>query len=176
MHFINLAIPTGNRNKYITVPGALTKRLNRVLTGDYNDGYSNGISRSCKGSRMNPPAAIESTFVRHPDLRCSRAWNILRRLLGLVLIAAAILKGNELATLPLLGDGLLNQRWLLVCLIELEAVLGAWLLIGLAGSAPWAFTLLVWLAFLTVAGYEVASGADSCGCFGWVPVNSNPTG
>jgi hypothetical protein len=91
--------------------------------------------------------------------------------LGTVLLTAAVLKGYELATLPLLGRGLLNQRWLLAAVVEVELVFGGWLLVGLAGRWTWAATGVLWLAFLGIAGYEAVTGAGSCGCFGRVRVD-----
>jgi hypothetical protein len=99
------------------------------------------------------------------------SWMICRYLLGAVLVTAAVLKAYELATLPLLGAGILNQRWLLAAVVEVEIVFGGWLLIGEGGRRTWACTGLLWLVFLGVAGYEAVTGAGSCGCFGRVHVN-----
>lgn len=104
-----------------------------------------------------------------------RAWTVCRYILGTLLIAAAVLKANELASSPLLGPGLLNQRWFLVLVVEIETVLGAWLLLGTGATWTWAATLLLWLVFLGVAGYEAFTGAGSCGCFGRIRVNPRYT-
>ena len=114
-----------------------------------------------------PAPNMERSEQAYPSV----AWLICRSLLGVVLLTAAVLKAEELAALPMLGPGLLNERWLLACVVEVEAVLGCWLLLGAGGFMTWAITLIMWLAFLGVAGYEVVSGVESCGCFGRVEIN-----
>jgi hypothetical protein len=113
-----------------------------------------------------PPSAVAAR-----PLNTGHLWTVCRYLLGAVLITAAVLKAYELATLPLLGAGLLNQRWLLVAAVEVEVVFGGWLLIGPGGRWTWVTTWILWLAFLGIAGYEAVTGAGSCGCFGRVHVN-----
>jgi hypothetical protein len=123
---------------------------------------------------MDISQAISRATVGAPADRASHAtlrWTICRCVLASILLIAAVLKAEELATLPLLGPGLLNQRWLLVGMVEIEVVLGGWLLLGATGRWTWATTLVLWLAFLGVAGCEGLTGAGSCGCFGRVHVN-----
>jgi hypothetical protein len=122
---------------------------------------------------MNSIATTEpvTTIVMSKEAHHSLAWPICRCVLGVALLIAAILKAEELAALPMLGTGVLNQRWLLVCLLELEVVFGGWLLLAVGRFWTWAATFAVWLTFLGVAGYGAISGAESCGCFGRVQVN-----
>jgi hypothetical protein len=103
--------------------------------------------------------------------RADYCWAAGRSLLGIALLAAATLKAYELFLLPLLGPGLLNERWFLIAEVELEVVFGGWLLLGTAGRSTWAGTVALWIAFLGVATFEAATGAGSCGCFGLVRVN-----
>jgi len=105
--------------------------------------------------------------VRRADL----PWTVCRRILGLVLLTAASLKAYELATTPLLGAGLLHQRWLLTIAIEAEAVFGGWFLLGAGNSWMWVNAQILWLVFLCVAGWEAESGTTFCGCFGKVQVD-----
>lgn len=100
-----------------------------------------------------------------------RLWRFCRAGLGGVLILASVLKAHELATAPTLGPGLLQQRWLLLCLIELELVFGGWLLVSRGGRRTWVLTTVLWSVFFLTAVYEALSGADSCGCFGRVRID-----
>lgn len=113
------------------------------------------------GQTISDPVAHDSGAPRL-NLR----WTSLRWILAIVLLAAAGLKAYQLARAPVMEPGLLNQRWLLAGVVELELVLGTWLLIGTQGLRTWTFTLVVWLTFLGVASYEAVLGASSCGCFG----------
>ena len=61
-------------------------------------------------------------------------YDVVRVLLGLLLLTAATLKGVELATEPVANTSLLTSRWFLV--IQVEFLFGLWLLSGLRPRAP----------------------------------------
>lgn len=94
------------------------------------------------------------------------AFGVLRVVLGLVLLTAAILKGWQLATEPTLEKGLLTSRWVLITGVEVEWLLSFWLLSGLRKRVVWWAVLACFIAFAGISLYKVASGEASCGCFG----------
>lgn len=100
-----------------------------------------------------------------------RLARLIRWSLGALLLAAAALKAHDLATGPLVGEGIWANRWLMALLVEAEAALGLWLLSGLF---PVLAVYVTAACFLLYAGFAISkalSGAHSCGCFGRVPVN-----
>ncbi|NQT16619.1 MAG: hypothetical protein HQ582_27920 [Planctomycetes bacterium] len=98
-------------------------------------------------------------------------YDVVRIVLGLVLLAAAALKGHQLLTEPVLGSGLLHARWLLIGLVEFELFFGLWLLAGVLPKATWRLALACFTCFTAVSLFKALSGEASCGCFGRVPVN-----
>ena len=48
------------------------------------------------------------------------SWDLVRALLGLVLLVAAALKCYQLATGPLAESSVLTSRWFLLAIVELE--------------------------------------------------------
>lgn len=98
-------------------------------------------------------------------------YDVVRVVLGLVLLAAAGLKGHQLLTEPVVGDGLLHARWLLIGIVEFELVFGLWLLAGVFPRATWRFALACFTCFAGVSLFKALSGEASCGCFGRVAVN-----
>jgi hypothetical protein len=64
-------------------------------------------------------------------------WNILRLLVGCVILTAAILKAYQLATTPDLRSGLLHARWFNIIVVEFELLFGIWLLSGLLQKLTW---------------------------------------
>lgn len=64
-----------------------------------------------------------------------------RVVLAAVLLVAAVLKCHQLATSPVLGDGLLDTRWFLIFTVEFELFFGLWLLSGLLPRITWAAAL-----------------------------------
>lgn len=110
-----------------------------------------------------PPS---TTFPQSPP---TRLWPISRRALGLVLVGAACLKGQELAnSAPLFPLPLPDGRgvWGWGAIFEIERVLGAGLILGSGGRRIWIAALVLWTIFLCVAMAEVLKGASPCHCFG----------
>ena len=98
-------------------------------------------------------------------------YDVVRIVLGLVLLTAAALKGHQLATEPVAGTGLLTSRWFLIGVVEFELFFGLWLLSGLYPSQTWQLALLCFTGFACISLYKGLSGEACCGCFGRVPVN-----
>jgi len=91
--------------------------------------------------------------------------------LGLVLLVAGLLKSYQLVTEPTAASGILGLRWLTVGGVELELLLGLWLLTGVCPRHARGAALLCFAGFLAVSLSRARSGEVSCGCFGKVPVS-----
>jgi len=100
-----------------------------------------------------------------------RGTEALRVVLGLVLLVAAGLKGHELALDPLTEDSFLASPPLQIAAIEVEILLGLWLLSGLARRAAWVAALGFFGVMAGVSLYMALAGQTSCGCFGRLTVN-----
>ena len=69
-------------------------------------------------------------------------------LLALVLFTAAVMKAVQLATVPVLGEGLFHARWFEFCLVEYELAFG---LLLLGGQLP-GWTRLAVIALFSLFG------------------------
>jgi len=99
------------------------------------------------------------------------ASNIVLKLLGILLLTAAVLKGWQLLTEPMANKDIWTNRAFLIFTVEFEIALGIWLLSGLFKKAAWLATISCFTLFCFVTLYKSLSGAESCGCFGSVHVN-----
>ena len=91
-------------------------------------------------------------------------YDVVRVLLGLLLLTAAALKGLQLATEPVANTSLLTSRWFLVIQVEFEFLFGLWLLSGLRPRATRLLAVALFGAFAAIAAYKGVTGAASCGC------------
>ncbi len=101
------------------------------------------------------------------------SWPAVSVVLGLVLLAAAALKGYEVATAELLEDGLLTSRWFSIVVVEWEILFALWLLGGFYQFFPRTtrgVAVLYFLALFEVSLDGVVRGRPSCACFGKVLV------
>ena len=98
-------------------------------------------------------------------------YGVLRVMLGALLLVSAALKGHQVATAPILGNGFLQSRWVLVSIVEFELFFGLWLLAGLYPKLTWLASLFCFGSFAVVALWKGLSGEASCGCFGRVEVS-----
>lgn len=98
-------------------------------------------------------------------------YDVVRIVLGLILLTAAALKGHQLATEPVAETGLLTSRWFLIGVVEFELFFGLWLLSGLYPRGTWQAAVLCFSGSACVSVYRGLSGEATCGCFGRVPVN-----
>ena len=94
------------------------------------------------------------------------ASDIVTRLLAVLLIVAAALKGWQLVIEPVANGDLWSYRPFLIFTVEFELALGLWLLSGLFKKAGWLAILLCFSAFSTVILYKALTGAPSYGWFG----------
>src|SRR5687768_17088784 len=99
-----------------------------------------------------------------PPMR--RGFEVVRRLLGALLLIAAGLKlyGLNVSALPRVGWFAGPQVQLAAAAWEL--VLGLWLLSGSARAGAWLASVGTFSAFAAVSAYFGWIGVASCGCFG----------
>jgi hypothetical protein len=105
----------------------------------------------------------------------------LRFFIGVVIFIAAILKAYQLATVPLppVVQGciftplleFLNNRYLLVFVIEVEIFFSLFLFSGIWKQWAWLLSFFCFSAFTIVSAMKGLSGESSCGCFGVITVN-----
>jgi len=99
------------------------------------------------------------------------ANNIVLKMLGLLLLTGAVLKGHELLTTPTANADIWSNRYFMIFQAEFELALGIWLLSGLFKRAAWLATLGCFTLFCGVTLYKALAGFGSCGCFGNVHIN-----
>ena len=136
---------------------------------------SSDAIQEVSGTRRVPPAILTPSADGTPFAAGTRrvpgTFGVVRLALGLLLLAAAALKGQQLAAEPVGGTGLLDSRLVLVAAVECELLFGLWLLSGLLPRATWMAACGCFGLFACVSLYKGLSGAASCGCFGRVAVN-----
>jgi len=115
-------------------------------------------------------AALDSNLQEQPR-KSAVGYDVVRFVLAGVLLVAASLKAYQLATGPLSGDGLLNTRWFVILVVELEFIFSFWLFAGLLPRWTWRIASACVGAFACLSLYKALSGHSSCGCFGNVQVN-----
>ncbi len=99
------------------------------------------------------------------------ANDIVLKLLGILLLTAAVLKGWQLLTEPVANNDIWSYRPFLIFTVEFEIALGIWLVSGLFKKAAWLAAISCFSLFSFITLYKGLSGAESCGCFGSVHVN-----
>lgn len=103
--------------------------------------------------------------------KIERIGGIILRILGLILLVAAALKGRQLLVEPVASNSLWTSRPILILQVEFELALGIWLLSGLFPKAAWLVALGCFGLFSLITFLKGLTGAASCGCFGSVHVN-----
>jgi hypothetical protein len=90
--------------------------------------------------------------------------------LGALLLAAAYLKFRDLTWEPF-GKALLIPPGLRIIFIEADAILGIWLVLGIARRMLWTISILYFTALACVSIFLVIRGEPTCGCFGKATIN-----
>jgi hypothetical protein len=98
-------------------------------------------------------------------------FDVVRTVLGVILLVAAALKGHQLATEPVANRDIFSYRWSLMFQVEFEIFFGLWLLSGLHKRLSWLVAVGCFSMFSCVTLYKGLSGEASCGCFGRVEVS-----
>lgn len=124
----------------------------------------------CVSSDLRSSAAPNAAG-RSPFPRRFTGYDAVRTVLGILLLAAALLKGYQLATEPTVGQSLLESRWFVIALVEFELLFGLWLLSGIYPILSWHIAAVCFVSFAGVSLFKALSGEASCGCFGRVSVN-----
>ena len=104
-----------------------------------------------------------------------RGWGVLRIGIALILLTASVLKAYQLATVPLLGEGLFHARWSNILVVEFELIFGIWLLFGQLPRLTWLATVGCFSIFTAVSLYKTVLGEANCGCWGMVEVDPRIT-
>jgi hypothetical protein len=90
---------------------------------------------------------------------------------GLLLLAAAVFKGHELATGPVPERSLWTSRWFQISVVLFELALAIWLIIGAYPRLTRWVALACFLGFFDINLYQALTGVTSCGCFGTLRLN-----
>lgn len=99
------------------------------------------------------------------------ANDIILKVLGVLLLTAAGLKGYELLTIPTANADIWSNRNFLIFTVEFELALGIWLVSGVFRRIAWLAGIICFSLFCCVTLYKALAGFGSCGCFGKVHVN-----
>ena len=99
-------------------------------------------------------------------------YDVLRIVLGSILIVAAGLKCYQLGSGPVAESGLLTSRWFLILVVEFEFLFALCLLVGVCRHLVWMGAVACFAVFACVSCYKAVSGDASCGCFGAVRVSA----
>ncbi len=110
-------------------------------------------------------------MLRTKSQNTKSASNIVLKLLGLLLLTGAALKGSQLLTEPMANSDIWTNRAFLIFTVEFEIALGIWLLSGLFKKTAWLAVITCFSLFSLITLYKGLTGAASCGCFGSVHVN-----
>lgn len=120
------------------------------------------------GPRTDDP--VGEGAAGRPQAR-GRGAEVLRVVLGLLLLTAAALKSHGLALDPLAEDSFLSSPRLQIATIQVEVLLGLWLLSGWMRRVAWVVAIGFFGVMALVSFSLVTEGQESCGCFGRLTVN-----
>lgn len=95
-------------------------------------------------------------------------YAVISRVLGVLLLVAAMLKLQGLNADPVGRMGIFAMTEIQVAVIEFELFLAAWLLWGVRPVGAWLLALLAFTTFAVTSAYLGWVGQTSCGCFGRV--------
>ena len=96
---------------------------------------------------------------------------MVRCLVGVLLLLAAVLKLSGLSADPVARMGLFSTPEFQLAVIEFEVFLAVWLLSGKAPAASWLVALSAFVYFAVVSLFLGWVGQASCGCFGRLSVS-----
>jgi hypothetical protein len=99
-------------------------------------------------------------------------YKFTRFVVSAVLLTAAALKTAALVTgASLASTNVISGRWAQIALIEVELLLAILLLVGTRPRLTCAAALVLFTIFALVSLTKLASGAETCGCFGAAPIH-----
>jgi hypothetical protein len=95
------------------------------------------------------------------------SYQLVAKVLGTLLVVAAVLKAHALIVAPTVGD---RQHFVDLAGAACEMLIGFWLLVGLYPNWTRLLALGCFIGFLHIALYKALNAQVSCKCFGNVPV------
>lgn len=96
------------------------------------------------------------------------AFDILRSVVGFLLLVAALLKAHQLISEPPVPGGILDNRRFQAFLIEVEFIFGVWLEYGLYSKVTRVMAIGLFATFSCYSLLSIVIGRDSCNCFGYL--------
>jgi hypothetical protein len=93
-------------------------------------------------------------------------YALVARFFGAVLLIAATLKLHGLAVGPIAAMGVFSAAEIRLATIEMEFILGLWLVWGAWPRSSWLAAFFTFSTFSIISFYQVWVGESSCGCFG----------
>lgn len=99
------------------------------------------------------------------------SWRVLRLVVAIVLLSAAVAKAFQLASGSSLVGSALQSPFLELALVVFEASFAVWALFGLFPNLNRLATILLFSVFSLVTLTKGLKGETSCGCFGAATVN-----
>lgn len=100
----------------------------------------------------------------------NNAYRITCMILGTLLLCAAALKAEQLATTPSAADAIIGSWWGQLAAVNVEFALGLWLWSGAYPASARRVALLTFTGFAGLSLLYLVRGRASCGCFGAVEV------
>jgi hypothetical protein len=101
-------------------------------------------------------------------------YDLVRYVLGIWLLVAAILKCVALSTQPVFETSVWDSRWFGFTRVEVELAFGLFLIFGLAPRVARVLAMIGFALFALVAAAKALSGATTCDCFGAVSAPPGP--
>jgi len=98
-------------------------------------------------------------------------FSVVSRILGVLLLAAALLKMQGLALDPVSRQGIFSTPEFQMATVEVELLLAGWLLWGVRPLGAWIAALTSFSCFAGASLYLGWIGQSSCGCFGRLALN-----
>lgn len=95
-----------------------------------------------------------------------RASGWITKLIGTLLLAAAVLKASGMGLDPVARMGFFSTPEAQLAIVEFEILLGLWVWSGISPAGSWFATVVTFLAFAGTSFYLGVIGQASCGCFG----------
>jgi hypothetical protein len=120
---------------------------------------------------MLPLSQESLQAARPPPHFTNVVFHVVRVVVGLFLLLAAGLKAHGLALDPVDPDSFFASPRLILATVEIELLLGLWLLSGWSRRAAWVAELGFFIILTCISLYSALIGQQSCGCFGRVPMN-----
>jgi hypothetical protein len=101
----------------------------------------------------------------------SNGYHCVRAVPAIVLLAAAGLKFQQLASEPVGEIGIFHARWFMAAIAECELFVGIWLLSNAWPKPTRAVAIACFGLFAAASLFEASVGEHSCRCFGELSIN-----